>query len=88
MTEMTIHIEGLEELRRRFGNSAILSTELKTAARAGLTDIRDHAKYNAALLANKFSDFRKSLALTVDHGRTFLATADRAKIMQWIMTQY
>jgi hypothetical protein len=33
-------------------------------------------RYNAALLANKFSDFRKSLALTVDLGRTFLATAD------------
>ena len=53
MTEMTVHIEGLAELRDRFGNTAILRTELKTAERAGLTEIRDHAKYNAALFSNK-----------------------------------
>ena len=34
------------------------------------------AKCNAALWANKFLVFRKSLVQTVALGRTFLATAD------------
>jgi hypothetical protein len=38
---------------------------------------QEQAKCNAALLVNKFSDFRRSLVQTVDLGSQFLATADR-----------
>jgi hypothetical protein len=41
--------------------------------------MQEQAKYNAASWVNKFSDFQKSHALTVDLGRTSPATADSKK---------